>query len=129
MLARCMPSTRVRPSVTGRHCVKTIGRIKLVCGTDASFHLSHTVLSSRNSVISKHNDTSLALQICPELFGSGEKIAPRQVDRVVNKTRRRSSLLSTLMTAAAPWLNGRCYSLTAHIVYYTSVDRNALTPR
>ena len=34
----------VSPSVTSRYCVETTGRIELVFGTEATFHLSHTVL-------------------------------------------------------------------------------------
>jgi len=34
----------VRPSVPSRYCIETTGRIELVFGTEASFHLSHTVL-------------------------------------------------------------------------------------
>jgi len=45
-----------------------------------------------------------------------QKISTRQVDRVISLT-----------TVAAPWLGGQSYTLTAHIVYYTSVDRNALS--
>ena len=58
------------------------------------------------------------------------RISPRQVDRVVDKTHWRSSLLTTLTTVAAPQLDRRSYTLTADIpaVYYTSVDRNAPTP-
>jgi len=45
----------------------------------------------------------------------------KKVDRVVNKTRQ-SSLLTTLTTVDASWLD-------AHMLgYYTSVDRNAGTP-
>ena len=40
--------------------------------------------------------------ICPKLWTW--KISPWQVGRVVNKTRRRSSLLTTLATADPPWL-------------------------
>jgi len=44
----------------------------------------------------------------------------KKVDRVVNKTRQ-SSLLTTLTTVDASWLD-------AHVLgYYTSVDRNAGT--
>jgi len=43
-----------------------------------------------------------------------------QVDRVVNKTRRRSSLLTAC--------NGRRVVAGRARVYYMSVDRNALTP-
>jgi len=34
----------VRPSVTSRCCIEKTGRIELVFGMKASFHLSHTVL-------------------------------------------------------------------------------------
>ena len=34
----------VRPSVTSRYSIETTGRIELVFGTEASFHLSYTVL-------------------------------------------------------------------------------------
>ena len=48
------------------------------------------------------------------------KISPRQVNRVVNKNRSRSSLLTTLRkTVDASWLFS---------VYCTSVNRNPLTP-
>ena len=33
----------VRPSVTSQYCIETIGRIELVFGTQAAFHLSHPV--------------------------------------------------------------------------------------
>ena len=56
MLARHMPSSRVRlsvrPSVTSQYCTGTTGRIELVFGIEASFYLSHTVLK-RNLGISK----------------------------------------------------------------------------
>ena len=42
----------VRPSVTSQYCTGTTGRIELVFGIEASFHLSHTVLK-RNLGISK----------------------------------------------------------------------------
>jgi len=46
MLARYMLSSCVcrRPSVTSRYCIETTGRIELVFGMEASFHLSHPVL-------------------------------------------------------------------------------------
>jgi len=56
------------------------------------------------------------LELCPKLLTW--KISPRQVNRVVNKIRRRSSLLTT------PTHDGRPVAT----VYYTSVDRNTLTP-
>jgi len=47
----------------------------------------------------------------------------REVDGFVNKTLRRSSLLTTPTTVDASQAHG-----WAHEVYYTSVDRNTLTP-
>ena len=47
MLARYSLSSCVRlsvRSVTSRYCIKTTGRIELVFGMEASFHLFHTVL-------------------------------------------------------------------------------------
>ena len=52
--------------------------------------------------------------------------AASRVDRVVNKTCGRSSLLTTLATVDASWLDRRCYTFTAHISYCTSVDRNII---
>ena len=55
-----------------------------------------------------------------------ENFFPRYVDRFVDKTHRRlrrSSLLTTPTTVDAS--RARDW---AHEVYYTSVDRNALTP-
>ena len=54
------------------------------------------------------------------------KILPRPVGRVVNKTRRRSSLLATLATVESPWLDGRWYTLTGRVVCLTSVDRSVI---
>ena len=76
----------VCPSVTSRYCIETTGRVELVFGTDASFHLSHTVLNLGISKIRVHSSGTL--------FQSLENFA-RQVDRIVNKIRRRSSLLTT----------------------------------
>ena len=52
---------------------------------------------------------------------------PQQFSCVVNKTHRRPTLLTTLATVVAPWLDVRCNTPTARIVYYTSVDRNTQT--
>jgi len=54
-------------------------------GAEASFHLSHTVFYG-NSGNSKNKGISL-LNFAPELWTL--KISAQQVDRVVNKTRRR----------------------------------------
>jgi len=48
----------------------------------------------------------MCVQLCRKLWTL--KISPRQVDRVVNKAHRRSSLLTTLTTVDAPWSGGRC---------------------
>jgi len=50
------------------------------------------------------------------------EISPRQVDRVASQTHRRSRLLTTLATVDASRLDAHTF------IYYTSVDRNALTP-
>jgi len=43
------------------------------------------------------------MELCPELWTW--TISPLQVDRVVNKTRRQSSLLTTLTTVDSSWLD------------------------
>jgi len=99
MLARHMPSSRVRlsvrPSVTSQYCTGTTGRIELVFGIEASFHLSHTVLKE---IWVSPKLGYFPLGLCSKL--RTQKILPRHVDRVVNNTRRRrrrrrSSLLTT----------------------------------
>jgi len=92
----------------------------------AFIHLSYNVLqeksgSSKNKCTFPWNCTSWTLDL--EKFRYGKSIV-----RIVNKTRRQSSLFTTRTTVAAPWLNDRRCTLTAHIVYYTTVDRNTLTP-
>ena len=47
-------------------------------------------------------------------------------DAILNKTRRRSSLLITLTRVDSPWLDGRWYTLTGRIVCLTSVDRSVM---
>jgi len=37
----------VRPCVTSRYCIETTGRIELIFGAEASFHLSYTVLQGK----------------------------------------------------------------------------------
>ena len=46
-------------SVTGRYCIKTAERLKLVFGTEATLELSYTVLDG-NSGISKNKGTTLS---------------------------------------------------------------------
>jgi len=67
--------------------------MKLVFGVGACFDLSYTALEEIR-VSPKNEDTSFWIFVP----NSGHKISPRQVDRVVNKTRRRSSLLTTRTT-------------------------------
>ena len=69
----------VRPSVKSRYSIETTGRIELVFGTKASFHLSYTVLWG-NSGISTNKGT------CLWNFVSNSGLLPLQVD-LVNKTR------------------------------------------
>jgi len=83
-------------SVTSQYCVETTGRIELVFDMDASFHLSHTSCCKEIWVSRKitvlHSRT---LSQTPDLE---ETISPRQVDSVVNKTRRRHCRRSSLLT-------------------------------
>ena len=89
MLTRNLLPSSVRPSQAG------IGRIELVFSMEASFYLPHsTRMLQGNSGISK-------IRVLPS--GTLFQTLPRQVDRVVNKTRRRrrrrrrSRLLTTLI--------------------------------
>jgi len=59
-------------------------------GTEISFHLSHTVIRKFGYL---QKIGYFPVELCPRL--RTPKISPRQVDRVVSKTRRRSSLLTT----------------------------------
>jgi len=56
-MLRSLSLSSVHPSVTSQYCIKTIGQIELVFGTEASYHLSHAVLSG-NLGISKNLGTS-----------------------------------------------------------------------
>jgi len=94
MLARFMLTSCVRPSVrllsvTSRYCIETTGEIQLVFGTDASL-LPYCVKGNA----SIFNIRVVLLEVCRKLWT--KTISPRQVDRVVNKTRRQSSLLPYL---------------------------------
>ena len=79
LLARCMLSSSVRPSVRHKPVIYRNDRTNR---TLASLHPSHTVLWG-NLGISKNERTSLWN------FVPNSGLSPRQVDRVVNKTRRR----------------------------------------
>ena len=93
MSARCMLSSGVCPSarlsVTNRHSIETTGRIQL------GFFYHEGCIVREFGYIHGY----FPLELWPKL--RTYKISPRQVNRVVNKTRRRWSLLTT---ADAPWL-------------------------
>ena len=99
MLARCMLSSCVRPSVcpsvASRCCIETTGRMEPVFSTEASFHLSCTV-KRKFGYVQKLVYFPSGTSLCPKLRSL--KISPRQVDRVVNKTRRRRRRRSSLLT-------------------------------
>jgi len=89
------------------------------------------VYFSINAVVLRSSASWLNTQVCYTFVDCNPpRISPRQVDRVVNKTRRRSSLLTI------PWQHIRrskhlgrrmmqcTHRLAAHTVYYTSVNRN-----
>jgi len=85
----------VRLSVTSRCCIETTGRIELVFGTQASFHLAHTFCVIRKFRYFQKLGY-FHLKLCPKL--RTWKISPRQVDRAVNNTRRRRRRRSSLLT-------------------------------
>ena len=61
------------------------------------------------------------LELCPELWTW--KISPRQVDRVVNNTRQRPSLLTTPTTVDASWLfTARRSTVTRYLSLRFAVD-------
>ena len=88
----CCHRVSVCLSVTSRYCIETTGRIDRVFGTEASFHLYHTVCYG-NLSISKNFGTSL-WNFVPNFgrkFRRGKSIALSTTRR----RRRRSSLLTT----------------------------------
>ena len=107
MLSLCMS---VCLSVTVWYCMETTGQIELGFRVDASCHLSYTVLKG-NAGISKNKCTSFW-----NFVPNSRKILPRQVDRVVSKTRRWLSLLTALTPFAMSWIDGRSSTPTEHIV-------------
>jgi len=76
----------VRPSVTSRHCIETIGRIELVLAWAFLAPIPHCVIRKCGY-----------LQKLVYFPNSGLKISPRQVDHVVNKIRRRRRRRSSLL--------------------------------
>jgi len=98
----------VSVSVTSRCSIETCGQIELVFGMGASFDLSsHTLLVGKFWCFQKGY---FPLDLFPKFWI--KKISQRQVARVVNKTRQRSSSLTTFASADAS-------CLCTHIVYYT----------
>jgi len=118
MLSSCVPvSVRlsVRSSATSRYYIETTGRIELVFGTYAFFHLYPTLHYKEIWVspkIRKLSSETLSQTLDIEKFAT-------QVDGIVDKTcrRRACGLRRTRRTV--------CHRM--HIVYYASVDCNPVT--
>ena len=95
--------------VIRQYRIETTGWIELFFGVKAPPipFMPHCVV--RKVGISGNKSTSL-WNFVPN---SGlQKMSPQQVDRAVNKTRRRSSLLTTLTTVNASWLDAhRAYTV------------------
>ena len=79
-------------SVTSQYCIETTGRIDLVLGMEASFHLSHTVLQGNlgTSKIWVFPSGTVPINFGLRKFRRGESIALSTTRR-----RQRSSLLTT----------------------------------
>ena len=99
-------SVSVRLSVTSRHnCTNRAGFCLSLVSTVPRFLAQHTILIFRFFTVIKiriaylYKVRCILLELCPKLWA--QKIQARQVDHVVNRTRRRSSLLTTLTTDAA----------------------------
>ena len=54
----------VCPSVTSQYCIEAAGRIELVFGMGASFHLSHTVFIRKFGYLQKQG--YFPLELCPK---------------------------------------------------------------
>jgi len=76
-------------SVTSRYCIETTGRIELVLGTDASFHLSHTLAVYYKSVnCNPHSPVlrfvvDLLYKCCVQLVSTVDKILSDVARRAV----------------------------------------------
>ena len=104
-----------------RNYIQTTGRIELVLGMESSFPFTsilHCVVRTLKYLRKIKILSSVTLFQTLDL----QKFCC-EVDGFVNKTLRRSSLLTTPTTVDASQACG-----WAHEVYYTSVDRNALNP-
>ena len=113
----------VRLSVTRRYCIeKKLDESSWVLAFFSRPPILHCVICNFKYL---RNQGYFPKKLCHKLWTPETLL--RQVDSVVDKTHRRSSLLTTLTTIVASELDGQCYALSAHIVYYTFVDRNAPT--
>jgi len=118
MLARHMswPCVRLQCVCHNRNAIETAQRIQLGFGTGASFNISHNVLWG-NSSISKIRvlpSGTLPQTLHLENFATASRSCCQQNSstvELVDHTYERSTR--------------RCWT---HVVYYTSVDRNPLTP-
>jgi len=103
-------------SVTSRYCIKTTGRIELSFSMEASSHLiAHCVIRRFEYFRKQGYFPLIPLKLCSKLWTW--KISPRQVDRVVNES-------SSTVELVDDTYDGR--SVVA--IYYTSINRNPLTP-
>jgi len=105
-------------SVTSRYSprsIETSKRIKLVFGVKASFHRPDTILW-RNSGIFKNKGTSL-WNFVPN--SDSENFAGQSIVLATKFVDGRACWPQSRRSTRRGWM---------HIVYYMSVDRNALTP-
>ena len=107
------------PSAAGRAQERESSPVRDRRSTTVLRHqLAYTVLKG-NYDTSENQVTSVRNFV---LKSGRKKISLRQVGGVVDKTRRRSSLLITPMMVDASWPEAH------RLAYYTSVDYNPLTP-
>ena len=100
ILSSCVcPSPRLSVTSRYRRTYRNDWTYRAGFGVQAYFHLSYAVYIRKPSTC-KDNGTSLQ-NFVPN---SGLNILPRHVDRVVNETRRWSSLLIMPTTVDASWL-------------------------
>jgi len=108
----------VCPSVASRYCIEITGRIEMVFWRGYFLpSIPHCALRKFRYISPKQRYFPLGL--CPKLWTSN--ILPRQLDHIVRKTGRRSSLLNSLTTVASLCrLDDRYYTLIAHIAGLSS---------
>ena len=92
---RYVSAAPVYVSVTSQSSIETAEQVQLVFGMGASFDLSYTVIS-KFGYPQKFKIGVLPLETLPQtLVLDNFTISPRQVDRVFNESRPRSSLWIT----------------------------------